>query len=60
MAVSMNRSISFVIPSMDEELSLPELHERILSTCEQKELDAQIIFVDDGSTQIDLGPSCKL
>ena len=50
MAVSMNRSISFVIPSMDEELSLPDLHGRILSTCEQKELDAQIIFVDDGST----------
>ena len=46
----MQRSISFVIPAMDEELSLEALHSRILETCESQSLDAQIIFVDDGSS----------
>ncbi|MGB1927322.1 MAG: glycosyltransferase family 2 protein [Rubripirellula sp.] len=46
----MQRSVSFVIPSMDEEFSLQALHQRILQTCESESIDPQIIFVDDGST----------
>jgi glycosyltransferase involved in cell wall biosynthesis len=50
MATSMHRSVSFVIPTMDEELSIETLHQRILETCETESIEPQIIFVDDGST----------
>lgn len=45
----MQRTVSFVIPTMDEELSLETLHQRIIENCEVESIDPQIIFVDDGS-----------
>jgi dolichol-phosphate mannosyltransferase len=46
----MNRTVSFVIPAMNEELSLPELHSRILRVCKAESIEPELIFVDDGST----------
>lgn len=46
----MTRIISFVIPTMDEEQSLEKLHRKITEVCDAQSLEAQIIFVDDGST----------
>lgn len=43
-------SVSFVVPTMNEEESLSELHSQIVSVCKANSLDYQIIFVDDGST----------
>lgn len=44
------RSVSFIIPTMDEEESLEKLHEGITQVCEANRLRPQIVFVDDGST----------
>ncbi len=41
--------ISFVIPLFNEEESLPELHEWIVSVMKEKEMTYEIIFIDDGS-----------
>ncbi|MFK8114364.1 MAG: glycosyltransferase family 2 protein [Rubripirellula sp.] len=46
---SASRLVSFVIPAMDEEESLQELHTRIFQVCESEQLNYQIIFIDDGS-----------
>ncbi len=43
-------SVSFVIPTMDEQESLEQLHSKITSVCDSASIDHQIIFVDDGST----------
>jgi dolichol-phosphate mannosyltransferase len=42
--------LSVVIPLLNEEGSLPELHRRIAQTTEKLGCERQIIFVDDGST----------
>ncbi|MFG0266529.1 MAG: glycosyltransferase family 2 protein [Rhodopirellula sp. JB055] len=42
--------ISVVIPAMNEEASLAELHERITQVCAEQNVRVQIVFVDDGST----------
>ncbi|KLU05783.1 Glycosyltransferase [Rhodopirellula islandica] len=42
--------ISVVIPAMNEEASLAELHERITDVCAEQNVRVQIVFVDDGST----------
>ncbi len=42
--------ISFVIPLLNEEESLPELRTRIDATMASRGLSYEIIFVDDGST----------
>lgn len=41
--------ISVIIPSLDEEESLPNLVNEIIVELEEKELDYEIIIVDDGS-----------
>jgi glycosyltransferase involved in cell wall biosynthesis len=41
---------SFVIPLMNEESALPELHRRLSSTAEQLDGPSEFILVDDGST----------
>ena len=45
-----NRHVSFIIPTLNEYESIEELHGRILDVCEQNRIHAQIVFVDDGST----------
>jgi dolichol-phosphate mannosyltransferase len=42
--------ISFVIPVLNEEDSLPELYRQICAVADEQKYDIQIIFVDDGST----------
>ena len=42
--------ISVVIPLLNEQDSLEELFQRIKSICIQNELEFEVIFVDDGST----------
>ena len=48
----MNESgtISFVIPLLDEEESLPALHEAVTRSMESLPFAYEIVFVDDGST----------
>lgn len=45
-----NLDISVIIPLLNEEESLPELHEWITRVMEQKGFQYEILFVDDGST----------
>ncbi len=42
--------LSIVIPVLNEEESLLELHRQIIESCQSNEIDVEIIFVDDGST----------
>ncbi|MEZ4910612.1 MAG: glycosyltransferase family 2 protein [Saprospiraceae bacterium] len=42
--------VSFVIPLLNEEESLPELHDWIVSVVEAQGYTYEIIFIDDGST----------
>lgn len=42
--------LSIVIPVFNEAQSLVELHRQIVATCADHQIDAEIIFVDDGST----------
>ena len=44
------RYVSFIIPTLNEFESIKELHTRILSVCNEHRIQAQIVFVDDGST----------
>lgn len=44
------RQVSFIIPTLNEFESIEELHFRILSVCKEYQIQAQIVFVDDGST----------
>lgn len=46
----MNPEISVVIPLFDEEESLRELHERVSAVLKSMGRPAEIVFVDDGST----------
>ncbi len=46
----MNRRISFVIPTMDESKTIQTLLDQIKAVCLANEIDYQVIFVDDGST----------
>lgn len=42
--------LSIVVPLYNEAPSLPELHERITAALQELKLPAEMIFVDDGST----------
>lgn len=44
------RLLSLVIPVYNEAESLPELHAEISAVCVANQLEAEIIFIDDGST----------
>lgn len=43
-------AVSLVIPAMNEQESLEELHRQIVSVCKTHSIERQIILVDDGST----------
>lgn len=46
-----NRTVSVVVPVLNEAESLPELTDRIVGVCRDQDIDlAEIVFVDDGST----------
>lgn len=45
-----NAMVSFVVPTMNEQESLQELHSQIVAVCKANSIDYQIVFVDDGST----------
>jgi len=42
--------LSIVVPLLNESESLPQLLEEIMAVKQQKHIDLEIIFVDDGST----------
>ena len=42
--------LSIVIPLLDEEESLPELHQWIVKVLDENNLTGEILFIDDGST----------
>lgn len=42
--------VSIVVPLLNEDESLPELHRWIKQVCDDKRLTYEILFVDDGST----------
>jgi glycosyltransferase involved in cell wall biosynthesis len=42
--------ISFVIPAKDEAESLPRLHGELAAVADAEELEIEILFIDDGST----------
>ncbi len=44
------RRVSFVVPVLDEQESLPELHRQLMDAAKSATIQPQIIFVDDGST----------
>ena len=46
----MPRPLSVVVPLMNEEASLRELHRQISAVAEQNNYDLQILLIDDGST----------
>lgn len=42
--------LSIIVPLFNEEESLQELHQEIRTACDANEIDVEIIFIDDGST----------
>ena len=48
----MIKEISVVLPSLDEEESLPNLVNEIISEFEEKAITYEIIIVDDGKQSI--------
>jgi dolichol-phosphate mannosyltransferase len=46
---TMQPSISFVIPALNEEESVEQLHSEIVQICKQNDYQFEIVFVDDGS-----------
>ncbi|MFC1576470.1 glycosyltransferase family 2 protein [Candidatus Omnitrophota bacterium] len=52
--------ISFVLPVYNEESNLMVVYESIKKACSESDVDYEIIFVDDGSTDSSLGVMKKL
>ena len=46
----MKQSLSFVIPALNEEESIEQLHAEIIDVCEKNGFQFEVVFVDDGST----------
>lgn len=42
--------LSIIIPVLNEAPSLGQLHEEITCTCDREDIDVEIVFIDDGST----------
>jgi glycosyltransferase involved in cell wall biosynthesis len=51
---SIEKNISFVVPLLNEEGSVEQLHREIVQTISQNNLKAEIIFIDDGSVDATL------
>jgi glycosyltransferase involved in cell wall biosynthesis len=52
--------LSIIIPAYNEAESLRELHGEIDRSCAAREIEAEIIFVDDGSTDATWNAICEL
>jgi len=52
--------LSIIIPAYNEAESLRQLHGEIDRTCAAREIEAEIIFVDDGSTDATWNAICEL
>ena len=50
---------SVVIPIHNEQESLPELQRRLTACSPTSTVDAEVIFVDDGSTDLELPDACS-
>lgn len=46
----MSKNLSIVVPLLNEDESLPELHEWIVRVTQENNLSYEVVFVDDGST----------
>ena len=46
----MKSTLSFVIPALNEEESIEQLHAEIIEVCQQNDFQFEVVFVDDGST----------
>jgi len=46
----MKHSLSFVIPALNEEESIEQLHAEIIDVCDKNGFEFEVVFVDDGST----------
>ena len=44
------RSVSIVVPVLNEEGNVAELHREIKEVCEREHYDYEIIFINDGSS----------
>ena len=42
--------LSIIVPQLNESASLPQLLEEIVAVKDQDNVDLEVIFVDDGST----------
>ena len=42
--------LSIIVPVLNEAPSLGQLHREITSTCDAENIDVEIVFIDDGST----------
>ena len=42
--------LSIIVPVLNEAPSLGQLHQEITSTCDAENIDVEIVFIDDGST----------
>ena len=42
--------LSIIVPVLNEAPSLKQLHEEITRTCDAENIDVEIVFIDDGST----------
>jgi glycosyltransferase involved in cell wall biosynthesis len=56
----LNPELSIIIPVFDEAESLPELHARLSEVIKQLRLPAELLFVDDGSTDGSMETILKL
>ncbi len=42
--------LSIIVPVLNEAPSLQQLHQEIIRTCDAENIDVEIVFIDDGST----------
>lgn len=52
--------LSILVPALNEAASLAELHREIDRVCREKQLDVEIVFIDDGSGDGSWGIICDL
>lgn len=52
--------LSILVPALNEAASLAELHREIDRVCREKQLDVEIVFIDDGSDDGSWGIICDL
>ena len=55
----MNPTLSIVVPAYNEEENVPLLHDAIVKVLDEREIDAEIILVDDGSKDGTWSAICK-